>query len=277
MPGGYEADMRKTHIDKEYILKCLNRELDEYIEEGDYTHKLESEFPKRYDAEASILSKMIFLRLLEIDKSRVKDFFSSAMWINGIKVSFDIMNNPKASKRDSYRLGNNAQGKEVNNLSEWEELKYTIGNFGVLPTANKKGLRHLQAVHNNKNERWDFLLEYCKEHWEEYSCDLYPSFRNYIIKTAQHVYVKEVLEDLKEKLGSRKIEDVEDSEFENWIKHWNNLLRCECKECEIISFGTKTKNMDDKEINEVVDLICLLIKVRGRMIITLLKQGKYYY
>lgn len=54
-------------------------------------------------------------------------------------------------------------------------------------------------IHNNKNEKWDFLLSYCKEYWDDYSCDLYPTFRDYIIKTAQHLYIKDVLEDFKVK------------------------------------------------------------------------------
>jgi hypothetical protein len=127
-------------------------------------------------------------------------------------------------------------------------------------------------LHNDKNERWDFLLNYCKEHWEDYSCDLYKTFGDYLIKTVQHMYVKDVFEDLKSKLKDRKIEDVEAIEFESWIENWNSIVRDENKPYELIKFGEKTKDMEDKDIAEVIETICLLIKVRGRMIITLLKQ-----
>lgn len=154
----------------------------------------------------------------------------------------------------------------ASNLFKWEELKYTIGNFAPIPNARRKGLRHLQFVHNNKNEKWDFLLSYCKEYWDDYSCDLYPTFRDYIIKTAQHLYIKDVLEDFKSNLRGRQIEDVKTNEFENW----DSILRDKSKTCELISFGEKTTNIDN--IEEIIELICLLTKTRGRMIISLLKK-----
>lgn len=173
--------------------------------------------------------------------------FLSTIRIDETKVSFDIMNNPKASKRDFYRLGSIAKRVGASNLFKWEELKYTIGNFAPIPNAHRKGLRHLQFVHNNKNEKWDFLLSYCKEYWDDYFCDLYSTFRDYIIKTAQHLYIKDVLEDFKSNLRGRQIEDVKTNEFENW----DSILRDKSKTCE---------------------LICLLTKTRGRMIISLLKK-----
>ena len=57
--------MQKSYIDEECILECLERLVEEYIEQEDYNHEVET----------SILSKMIFMRLLEIDKSKVKCIF----------------------------------------------------------------------------------------------------------------------------------------------------------------------------------------------------------
>lgn len=262
--------MRKSYIDEECILGCLERLVEEYIEQEDYKYKFDFEFSNNHDVETSILSKMIFMRLLEIDKSKVKCIFLPTIRIDETKVSFDIMNNPKASKHDFYRLGSIAKRVGASDLFKWEELKYTIGNFAPIPNAHRKGLRHLQFVHNNKNERWDFLLSYCKEHWDDYSCDLYPTFRDYIIKTAQHLYIKDVLEDFKSNLRERQIEDVKTNEFENWVENWDSILRDKSKTCELISFGEKTTNIDN--IEEIIELICLLTKTRGRMIISLLKK-----
>lgn len=262
--------MRKPYIDEERILGCLDGLVEEYIEQGDFEYKFDLEFSNNHDVETSILSKMIFLRLLEIDKSKVSCIFSPTMKIDGTKVSLDIMNNPRASSRDFYRLGSIAKRVEVSNLFKWEELKYTIGNFALIPNAHREKLQHLQFVHNNKNERWDLLLKYCEEHWEDYSCDLYPSFRDYMIKTVQHVYIRDVLEDLKSKLNGRQIEDVKENEFEKWIENWDSILRDKSKACELINFGEKTTNMDN--IEAVIELICILIRTRGRMIISLLKQ-----
>ena len=67
--------MRKSYIDEECILGCLERLLEEYIEQEDYKYKFNFEFSNNHDVETSILSKMIFMRLLEIDKSKVKCIF----------------------------------------------------------------------------------------------------------------------------------------------------------------------------------------------------------
>lgn len=64
--------MRKPYIDGECILGCWERLVEEYIEQEDYKYKFDFEFSNNHDVEASILSKMIFMRLLEIDKNKVK-------------------------------------------------------------------------------------------------------------------------------------------------------------------------------------------------------------
>ena len=46
--------------------------------------------------------------------------FLSTIRIDETKVSFDIMNNPKASKRDFYRLGSIAKRVGASNLFKWE-------------------------------------------------------------------------------------------------------------------------------------------------------------
>ena len=61
--------MQKSYIDEECILGCLERLVEEYIEQEDY------KFSNNHEVETSILSKMIFMRLLEIDKSKVKCIF----------------------------------------------------------------------------------------------------------------------------------------------------------------------------------------------------------
>lgn len=263
--------MQKNYIDDKDILSYCEEKVDEYIKQENYEHSFLDEFPSYLDVEASIMSQIIFSRLLASNTSEICINYTSVMLIDGAKISFDIMNNPNPSSKDYYRLGSIAEKKKAHNLEKWEKIKYTIGNFAPIPNFNRKGKRrHLQLIHNDKNERWDFLLRYCQEHWEDYFCDLYPSFREYIRKTAQHIYIKKVLENLKYNLRGRRIEDVKSIELKNWIDDWDNILKDESKECELINFGEKST--DIKTIEEVIDLICILIKVRGRMIITLLKQ-----
>ena len=156
--------MGKNCIDGQSILHCCKELVDEYIKNEDYEYSLEREFSNNLDPESSLLSKMIFCRLLALDANIISDFLTSTISINGIKVSFDVMNNSNSSDKDFYRLGSIAKRKGVNNIVKWERLKYTIGNFAPIPNGKK---RHLQLVHNNKNERWDFLLRYCEEHWED--------------------------------------------------------------------------------------------------------------
>lgn len=84
------------------------------------------------------------------------------------------------------------------------------------------------------------------------------------------MYIKDVLEDFKSNLRGRQIEDVKTNEFENWVENWDSILRDKSKTCELISFGEKTTNIDN--IEEIIELICLLTKTRGRMIISLLKK-----
>ena len=73
------------------------------------------------------------MRLLEIDKSKVKCIFLSTIRIDETKVSFDIMNNPKASKRDFYRQGSIAKRVGASNLFKWEELKIHDWEFCTIP------------------------------------------------------------------------------------------------------------------------------------------------
>ena len=55
-----------------------------------------------------------------------------------------------------------------------------------------------------------------------------------MIKTAQHLYIKDVLEDFKFKLRGRQIEDVKANEFEKWIESWDSILKDKSKACELI-------------------------------------------
>lgn len=265
--------MRKKYIDGEDILTYCNKRADEYIEQENYDYSLEYEFRSNVDVEASTLSQIIFSRLLSSNDCIVSYNFSSSILINKTKISFDVMNNPNASSKDYYRLGSVAKKKNTSNLKQWKNVKYYIGNFAPIPNVNgtcKK--RHLQLLHRDKNERWDYLLAYCQNHWDAYSCELFPSFKDYLYKTVQYIYTRDILEDLRSKLGKREIESVENEELSSWMNDWKNMLFDKNNECEIISFGKKSTDMANVE--EIIDLICLLIKLRSRMIIILLKHKK---
>lgn len=83
-------------------------------------------------------------------------------------------------------------------MEEWKAISYTIGNFAPIPNLKEKG-RHLQQIHRDKNERWDFLLDYCRKNWKKYSCSSAISYNEYMKLTCQQIYFQEIYDDLFEK------------------------------------------------------------------------------
>lgn len=268
--------------DKDIISYCV-LQCEKFINtEDNWRYRFDEEFPKTFHREASVLSQLVFLKVFsKLSKEEYVAWdsinFTNKMNIKGVDISFDIMNNPNPSTKNYRRLGNIAKKYAASNLDEWIKLKYTIGNFSPIPNFCKhnkdvKKVRHLQHRHNDLAERWDSLLKECKENWEDYSCDLYPTFINYMKLTCQQIYFEDIYMDMVKKITDRDINNINDEEWLNWIEEWNDQLNNEQKEWDIIDFGKKDGEMEN--IEDVIKMICLLIEVRGRMIIALLRSNK---
>jgi len=150
----------------DFLNLCMNK-YNIFMDDYNWKHDFQKEFPKWLDSEASWLSQFIFKKMFELFGCKFEMYIQgiSKMSIkrdDSIKFSFDVMNNYKPSARDFYRLGSNAGKQCPPLLEEWKDISHTIGNFAPIPNLKKKG-RHLQHIHNDKNERWDFLLDYCRK------------------------------------------------------------------------------------------------------------------
>ena len=256
--------------EEDFLNLCMDK-YNIFIEENNWKYDFSKEFPHSLDSEASWLSQFIFKKLLESKFEMYIGGFSriSMNTDNSVTFSFDIMNNPNPSSRDFYRIGSNAKNQCPDFWEEWNKLKYTIGNFAPIPNLKKKG-RHLQHVHRDKNERWDLLLDYCRGNWDKYTCSSIMSYNEYMKLTCQQIYFKEIYDDFVEnKLNNRKVEEIQNHEYCSWIEEWNKKID-ESKDLEVISFGEKSTKM--KDIENVVEMICLLIQVRGCMMLAFLNN-----
>lgn len=247
----------------------------------DWKHDFTNEECKysKFHCEASYLSQIIFKKILS--KAGVGNFVSHEKDpkivlkddAQAVEFSFDIMNNPKLKLKgedkidiDHYRLGSIAQNKA--DCKEWESIYRTIGNITLLPNYVSKS-RHLQFKHNDFNERWDLLLDFCKREWEQFSCSKLFSFNEYMKSTMQEMYFKEIYEKFPDKL---KLNEVSSDDLLNWKNEWDQIIdkkELDKEELDLISFG-KAKS-SDLPIREIVDKICILIELRGRMILAYLQ------
>lgn len=263
---------QKVYIDEDFIIQYCKEQTNKFINEASWNHSFENEFPCYLGSEASALSQMLFARLLGEAFDHADMNYTSKMEVGEVKMSLDIMNNPNPSKRDFYRLGSRAKRFEIVRLNEWVNIKYTIGNFTPIPNSNgNKRMRHLQMIHNNQNERWDFLLKYLKDNWNNYSSELFPEFADYMIKTAQHIYFEKIFMDLQNKLENRDINQVRDDEWLKWVEEWNDILKDKNNDLKLHCFGIKTT--EEENIDDIIRDICWLIEIRGRLIMALLKAN----
>lgn len=255
-------------IDSAYIsdnqsIKVSEGKYNDYIKKGDYKHSFEFEFPQKLDCEASVLSQIVFAKLLNIDILNIN--FTSRLEVEGIALSFDIMNNPNYNSRDFYCYGSRAERHKVSKLTEWREIKYTIGNFTVIPTPNDK-TKHLQNIHKYNNECWDKLLCHIEKNWNSYQSRIFNSFEDYMVKTVQQIYYTDILNEVKimknegGNLGAIGLDKV---------KEWNNRIKRE--NLQLINWGEKT--IEKKDIASIVNDICLMIEVRGLIILNLLNNN----
>jgi len=252
----------------------LNLCIDKYnifMKDNNWKYDFKEEFPKSLDSEASWLSQFIFKKLFEYKFEMYIEGISkiSMKMDDSIKFSFDLMNNPKPSSRDFYRIGSNAEKRCPPLFEVWKAISHTIGNFTPIPNLKENG-RHLQQIHRDKNERWDFLLDYCRKNWKRYSCSSKISYNEYMKLTCQQIYFQEIYDDLFEKkLNNRKLEEIHAQEYYEWIEEWNKMIDKK-NDLTLLSFGEKSTEM--KDIEDIVKIICILIQVRSHMILASLSK-----
>lgn len=212
------------------------------------------------DCEQSFLSQMIFGHLLKAQGYNDFSVNRYFMDVNGnnkknIRFYFDVMNNPKVN----HELGKKAYNKGYEHERKiWEARYHTIGNFTPIPWPE-----NLQRKHNGFQERWDKLLEYCKENWVKWDEGVIDiSFNEYMKRTCQHLYFEEIFSDFRNKYDN-KLDKITQKEWEELVQGWNNKID-EGKCIDIINF--------EGDIKEIVNKINFLIEARGRCIISLLWQ-----
>lgn len=117
----------------------------------------------------------------------------------------DIMNNPKASKKNIYSCGSVFRFCSKEKRKELEEIYHGIGNMAPIPWFEILSSRDFsddevkevsingQKLHSSLDERWDLFLGVLKNNWSSWNNrnrDL--TFEKYMILTCQHVYYEEI-------------------------------------------------------------------------------------
>lgn len=111
---------------------------------------------------------------------------------------FDIMNNPKKSKRNIYSCGlfKNCD-EEIR--KEVENIYHTIGNMAPIPWFKVIGNQYIngQTLHKSLDERWDLFLHTLHASWEEWNTkESNMSFETYMILSCQQPYYKKIYEEV---------------------------------------------------------------------------------
>lgn len=239
--------------------KSWENDYKEYIKDGKWDYDFKYELTVG-DCEQSFLSQMIFghlfIRGLDYHSFLVKRYY---MLVNrndekNICFHFDVMNNPKVV----HELGRKANEICEESRIQWEGVYHTIGNFTSIPWPENLQKRHLEF-----SERWDKLLKYCQGEWHKWDKKIINiSFEEYLKLTCQHLYLKDIFYDFKERYFNR-LDSIKTNEWDSLVKEWNKKIdEGKCKE--IITF--------DDDIEEIVSNIIFLIEARGRCIISLLSQ-----
>ncbi|ALU36050.1 hypothetical protein [Clostridium autoethanogenum] len=99
-----------TYIAEDDFLNLCMDKYNIFMKDKNWKYDFKEEFPKSFDSEASWLSQFIFKKLFEYKfKVYIEGISKISMEMDdSIKFSFDLMNNPKPSSRDFYRIGSNA-------------------------------------------------------------------------------------------------------------------------------------------------------------------------
>lgn len=258
--AAYCVHIPRCHYSKEQVVWEENG-YDQYSNKETWHYNFEEE--SKGDCEYSCLSKMIFGHMIKgniYTDFDVKACRISAKTKDGAETFFslDVMNNPK----ENHLFGKKIREECINEWNIWSSRYHYVGNFTLIPNRKKRG-RHLQHKHKDLGERWDLLLQYCKDNWIDFTCEIEMTFLQYMQITMQQLYFKEIYDDLMVKLNEKEIGQYTDKEYLEWIEEWNDIL-INSSELTLLSF----ENMSNKEC---VARINRLIEVRSRMILAVLK------
>ena len=237
-----------------------------YINESDYNlcTNFSKDEPRKYKThiEASFLCHGIWNRLMNdtYDKSKIGtgNSFSCSQMI----FHFDIMNNPKISKNNlGCFLAKKCKGE---NREKWEGIYHSIGNMAPIPWFKlydgiDTGI-NAQSLHKSLDERWDLFLQLLQNNWNDWNTGNKITFNDYMILTCQQMYFDEIYTSIKDKeINTITICD---------IKEWNEKIEKSNIKYKLISFSPN----DRDEIDDIVNKIIKIIKIRCKVIALLLKD-----
>lgn len=235
----------------------------EFINSGRWCYDFECE-DTVIDCEQSFLAQVIYGQLLlacysgyNVNRDKITVYLNKDLCI---KLSMDVMNNPK----ESHKFGANIKRDCSTKWEKWKEIYHTLGNFTFIPNRKKRG-RHLQNIHNDLGERWDLLLNYCRENWDTFSCEQEMTFKEYMKVSFQQMYYKKIYEDLVNKIEGKELSNISNRDYCEWISEWNEIIESSEGELELISY-------ENSDLEIIVEIICKIIEVRGRIIIAISKN-----
>lgn len=248
--------MVRTYKKKQILWE---KDLHAFLDKENWDYNFEYENTVGH-CEQSFLSQMIFGHLFKIQGYHKFLMNRYYMYVIGddkkLFFHYDVMNNPNTI----HELGRKVSNQESENKrKEWKKIYHTIGNFTPIPWPKKV---NLQLKHKNFGERWDRLLEFLQNNWNDWDkSGMTDTFEAYMKITFQQLYFADVFEKFKEQHNS-DLKYISKEEWKVIIVAWNEEID-NSKCLDIVSFNGN--------IAEVMDNIMFLIEARGRCIMTMLK------
>lgn len=211
--------------------KCWDVEFQQFLKEKNEAIDWEAEWSGA-DYEQAILVQMIFGELLKkkfnVKEFKVWSYYSICMLEDNeeMLIYYDVMNTNKQDKSFTERM--HPSGKC--------HLYHSLGNYAIYPRMER---RSLQFIHRDYNEKWDKFLMFLKDNWygidvkyrndeKEYTYQQKQSFKekwaglefeDYMKLTCQHMYYKEVFE----QLDAKKIKNMTDKEIAKLLEELDAL------------------------------------------------------
>lgn len=219
--------------------------------------------------ESSILCHGIWNRLMNeiYDKRKIGTGNSFSWSQNEGKqraiFHFDIMNNAKISNNNlGCFLAKNCKEEK---RKEWRKIYHSIGNMTPIPwfkLYNRSCTSiNTQALHKSLDERGDLFLQLLQNNWNNWNTRDNITFNDYMILTCQQMYFDEIYTSIKEmEINTITLQD---------IAEWNGKIqKSKNDNYRLILFSP----VDGEQIDDIVDRIIKLIKIRCKVIALLLKE-----
>ena len=223
--------------------------------------------PRKYKThiEASFLCHGIWNRLMNDTYDKSKIGTGNSFSCSQMTFHFDIMNNPKISKNNlGCFLAKKCKGENREKWEKWKGIYHSIGNMAPIPWFKlydgiDTGI-NAQSLHKSLDERWDLFLQLLQNNWNDWNTGNKITFNDYMILTCQQMYFDEIYTSIKDKeINTITICD---------IKEWNEKIEKSNIKYKLISFSPN----DRDEIDDIVNKIIKIIKIRCKVIALLLKD-----